>query len=370
MKSKLTIDQFNYQLPEEMIAQRPAAPRDESRLMLVDRSKKKINPNLIFKQLPQLLVDKTSQNKPLPVLVRNNTKVIPARIIGQKNTGGQVELLLLKPVKIGSKNQVWECLTKPGLKPGQTVSFSSQLKAKCLRIDGYTRHIQFNQSKSELMTSLLKIGQTPTPPYIDWKKEDEPKLRKQYQTTYAQIQGSAAAPTAGLHFTKQVDQKLQKSGIEIEEVTLHVGLGTFQPVKVKNIKDHQMHSEWFELKPKTASKLNQAKKQGRKIIAVGTTTTRVLESCANQTTGLLKAQTKETDIFIAPGYKFKFVQGLITNFHLPQSTLLMLISALVSKPNTNQKFKNFQNSLAGQAYQQAIASNYRFYSFGDAMLIW
>lgn len=382
MNHSLTLDQFNYDLPQSLIAQRPAQPRDTSRLLVIDRQLKPVKRALKhgsqFKDLAATLSQKLNNDC---ILVRNNTKVIPARILGSKKTGGQVELLLLKKIgiKTGGQTQpsqeLWECLTKPGLKPGQTVDFSqsdnfcqSELEAKCLKIKGFSRLISFNQMGQKFMTSLIKIGQTPTPPYIDWFQQDEPKLRKQYQTVYAKYEGSAAAPTAGLHFTPKLNQQLQAQGVEIEEVTLHVGLGTFQPVKTNDISLHQMHAEWYRLNRKTANCLNRAKIEGKKIIAVGTTSTRVLESCANQN-GLLEAGSGETDIFITPGYKFKFTQGLITNFHLPKSTLLMLVSALVTEPNTNHKFSDFKKTLIGQAYQQAIAKNYRFYSFGDAMLI-
>ncbi|MBD3250260.1 MAG: tRNA preQ1(34) S-adenosylmethionine ribosyltransferase-isomerase QueA [Candidatus Pacebacteria bacterium] len=397
------MDQFDYDLPPEQIAQRPIEPRHNSRLMIVRTQpkarQKQLELSYRFSQLPQILAQ-DYQSK--VVLVRNNTKVIPARIVGQKSTGGEVELLLLKQKQVLPDKEIWECLTKPGLKPGQIAKFSPDLRAVCQSIDGYTRLIEFNQAQSSLMTSLLAIGQTPTPPYIDWQSEDEQELRRQYQTIYAKHQGSAAAPTAGLHFSKEVNQALEQNGVEIEEVTLHVGLGTFQPVKTSNIRQHQMHSEWYRLENETAKRLNRAKKQGKRIIAVGTTTTRVLESCADyqsftsskavlnpgqatlcpgqatlnpsQATlcpgnAVLNPGQGETDVFITPGYKFKFVDGLITNFHLPKSTLLMLVSALVSQPNTNQPFINFNQSLVGQGYQKAIAAGYRFYSFGDSMLI-
>ncbi len=357
----LTIKQFDYQLPDDLIAQRPVEPRDTSQLLLVNRIQQQIKHGLQFKKLGQALPAQS-------ILVRNNTKVIPARIIGHKPTGGKTELLLLKRQQIKKKGEVWKCLTKPGLNQGQTVKFKNKLAGKCTAVQGYTRLIEFNQTQQQLLTSLDQIGQTPTPPYIEWKAEDELQLRKKYQTVYAKIKGSAAAPTAGLHFTPSLNQELRKQGIKIKEVTLHVGLGTFQPVKEENVADHKMHSEWFELDKTTAQELNRAKKNKHPIIAVGTTTTRVLETCADEE-GLLKPKSGETDIFIKPGYKFKFINGLITNFHLPQSTLLMLVSAFCTKPNTNHEFKEFKQTLVGQAYQQAIENKYRFYSFGDAMLI-
>jgi S-adenosylmethionine:tRNA ribosyltransferase-isomerase len=358
---KLTIDQFDYHLPDNLIAQRPVEPRDESRLLTINRAKHQVKHGRRFKQLDQALPAQS-------ILVRNNTKVIPARIIGQKPTGGKTELLLLKRQQINQSGEIWECLTKPGLDTGQIVQFEDKLQAKCIEAQGYTRLIEFNQTQQQLLTSLDQIGQTPTPPYIEWNAQDEPALRKKYQTVYAKIEGSAAAPTAGLHFTPQLNQKLKNQSIRIEEVTLHVGLGTFQPVKETNIADHEMHSEWFKLDTTTAQRLNQAKKNNRPIISVGTTTTRVLETCAGQN-GLLKPKSGETDIFIKPGYKFRFIDGLITNFHLPQSTLLMLVSAFCTQPNTEDEFEQFNQTIVGQAYQQAIEKKYRFYSFGDAMLI-
>ncbi len=358
---KLTINQFDYQLPDNLIAQRPVEPRDESRLLTINRAKHQIKHGQKFKQLDQALPSRS-------ILVRNNTKVIPARIIGHKPTGGKTELLLLKRKQINQSSEIWECLTKPGLDTRQVVQFENKLQAKCIKTQGYTRLIEFDQTQQQLLTSLDQIGQTPTPPYIEWNAQDEPALRKKYQTVYAKIEGSAAAPTAGLHFTPHLNQKLKNQGIGIKEVTLHVGLGTFQPVKEKNIADHEMHSEWFELDKTTAQRLNQAKKNNRPIISIGTTTTRVLETCADQN-GLLKPKSGETDIFIKPGYKFRFINGLITNFHLPQSTLLMLVSAFCTQPNTEDKFEQFSQTIVGQAYQQAIEKKYRFYSFGDAMLI-
>ena len=367
---KLTLNQFTYQLPEKYIAQQPVSPRDSSKLLVVDRQTQQISTHFHFRDLANILNDDY-------VLVRNNTKVIPARLWGHKDTGGKIEVLLLKRKNINEQGEVWECLTKPGLKLDQTVEFSlpenikknvRPLSAKCEKIEGYTRLIQFNQAKNELLTTLSQIGHTPIPPYIKWNEDDEVELRQKYQTIYAKYEGSAAAPTAGLHFTEELDENLQNTGIKIRELTLHVGLGTFQPVKTADIKDHDMHSEWYELSAEIADQLNQDKAQGKKIISVGTTSTRVLETCADQQ-GLLHPSSGETDIFIYPGYQFKFIDGLITNFHLPESTLLMLVSSLCTEPNTEQKFLNFENSLIGQAYQKAMENDFRFYSFGDAMLI-
>jgi len=357
----LTLSDFTYQLPEALIAQTPLAQRDQSRLLTLNRLTGDLN-HYHFSDLPILL-------KPSDVLVRNNTKVMPARLLGTKNTGGQVEILLVKKTHQNQTSETWECLTKPGLKPGQIVTFrASPLQAICTTISDYTREVEFNQTGFNFLQSLEIIGQTPLPPYIHWAPQDPQELKNRYQTTYARILGSVAAPTAGLHFTPEVDEVLRANGITILEVTLHVGLGTFLPVKIDDITQHQMHSEWYELPPDVAEKINAAQKAGRRVIAVGTTTCRVLESCATEN-HQLKAGTGETSIFIYPPYNFKVVNGLITNFHLPESTLLMLISALVSQPNTQEEFKSFSKSLVGRAYQVAIDQSYRFFSFGDAMLI-
>jgi S-adenosylmethionine:tRNA ribosyltransferase-isomerase len=357
-----TIDQFDYNLPHRLIAQKPAEPRDSSKLLVVDRETGQIEHHH-FSDLPSLL-------GPNDVIVRNNTKVIPARILGQKTTGGQVELLLIKRLHLEQDQEIWECLTKPGLKPGQVVSFdSSPLLATCTTITNYTREIAFNLSHSALFEELTKIGHTPIPPYItDWSDNDEPKLRQLYQTTFAKIQGSAAAPTAGLHFTPELDQQLLAKGVQIEEITLHVGLGTFLSVKTQDITQHDMHSEWFTLPEAVAERLNKAKHEGKRIIAVGTTSTRVLETCANDN-GQLTPQSGETQLYVYPPRKFKLVDAMITNFHEPKTTLIMLASAFSSAPNTSHEFKTFWETPVGKAYQEAMNNNYRFLSFGDAMLI-
>ncbi len=357
----LTLDQFDYHLPEGLIAQHPAEPRDSSRLLVLDRQTGKVA-HRHFYDLPQLLDANT-------VLVRNNTKVIPARLLGKKSTGGHVELLLNKQLTIAKGAEEWEVLTKPGLKLGQTVLFdNSDLTATCTEITGYTRKIRFNKHATELLNAFSAIGHTPIPPYIEWNQNDEQELRQLYQTTYAKVAGSAAAPTAGLHFTTEVDQQLRDKGVQIEEVTLHVGLGTFLPVKDQDVTSHHMHAEYFEITEKTANSLNHAKQEGKKILAVGTTSMRTLESAVNEH-GELQAQSRETSIYIYPPYQFKFVDQLITNFHLPKSTLLMLVSAFVSAPNTPHEFSTFLSSSVGKAYLEAISQNYRFFSFGDAMLI-
>jgi len=367
-----SIDQFDYQLPPELIANAPASPRDSSRLLVVDKQTGQLQHKHFF-DLPALL---TSNH----VLVRNNTKVIPARIFGRKPTGGACEILLLHQESFTPTGVRWECLTKPGLKVGQVIEFPEQnqnhnsstspLRATCVEQTGFTRIIEFNQNRTDFYISLVAIGHTPIPPYIKWADKDETKLRQLYQTTYAKVTGSAAAPTAGLHFTPELDDKLRNQGVQIEEVTLHVGLGTFLPVQEEQIKAGELHHEWFEVNSETASRLNEAKQAGKIIVAVGTTTTRTLETCAkNNQDGTITAQTGQTSLFIQPGYKYRFVDELITNFHLPKSSLLMLISAFVSKPNTEVEFVDFPHSLVGKAYQEAIKEKYRFFSFGDAMLI-
>lgn len=357
----LKLTDFDYHLPDENIAQMPAVPRDSSKLLVLNRDTGEVSHKHFF-DLPDLLDESY-------VVVRNNTKVMPARIFGEKPTGGKVELLLLKRVGIGDAGELWEVLSKPGVKLGQVISFGDGLmKAEVKQLDHYTRLVEFSLKGEALFEALEKIGHTPIPPYIDWAMDDEAHLREIYQTIYAKFSGSAAAPTAGLHFTKEVEQKLADKNIEIEEVTLHVGLGTFLPVKVEDVVTHEMHHESYVLRQEVAAKLNRAKKAGKKILAVGTTTTRLLEACTNEEGELIAGQA-ETNIYIFPPYKFKFVDAMVTNFHLPKSTLLMMISAFVSVPNTKAEFSSFAESYVGKAYDIAIKNNYRFYSFGDAMLI-
>ncbi len=359
----LHIDQFWYSLPPERIAQSPVTPRDHSRLLRLKRDNGEITHH-IFADLAELL-------QPGDLLVRNNTKVVPARLYGTKTTGGKAELLLVKRLSSGSAAERWEALTKPGLKQGQVVHFAgSELTATCVELQGYTRIIEFNLSGSDLFEALNQVGHTPIPPYIGgWSDDDEPELRQLYQTTFAKHQGSAAAPTAGLHFTKTVDAALAARGVEIAEVTLHVGLGTFLRVKTDDITQHRMHSENFVLTAETAEQINQARAAGRRVISVGTTTTRVLESCWDEATGQLVAQSGETKIFIYPPRRFNVVQALITNFHEPRSTLLMLVSAFTTTPNAPHEFVDFAHTPVGQAYEVAKQESYRFLSFGDAMLI-
>ena len=340
----MQVSDFNYELPEELIAQTPIKKRDESRLMVLDRSKRTIE-HKIFKDIIDYL-------KPGDVLVRNNTKVIPARIYGKKETGANVEFLLLNNIE----GDIWESIVRPGnkLHVGTKVIFGDGiLKAEVLDImPGGTRKVKFEYDG--IFNEILdQIGLMPLPPYI----HEELKERDRYQTVYAKYNGSAAAPTAGLHFTDELLEKLEQKGVIIANVTLHVGIGTFRPVKEENIEEHDMHSEHFYIKQEDVDKINKAKEEGRRVIAVGTTSCRVLESVADEKTGKVRKIEDDTEIFIYPGYKFKCIDGLITNFHLPQSTLLMLVSALADK------------EFILQAYNEAVKERYRFFSFGDAMLI-
>ncbi|MGE4273469.1 MAG: tRNA preQ1(34) S-adenosylmethionine ribosyltransferase-isomerase QueA [Desulfitobacterium sp.] len=340
----MKVEDFDFDLPEELIAQHPLEPRDASRLMMVNRSSGRIEHH-VFHELPDLL-------RAGDVLVVNNTKVIPARLIGEKeDTQAKIECLLLTR----REKDVWETLIKPGkrLKIGQTVVFGNGLlRGKLLEIlpDG-NRVMQFSY-EGVFEAVLDELGNMPLPPYITEQLEDKDR----YQTVYAKESGSAAAPTAGLHFTPRLMEQLRAQGVEIVEILLHVGLGTFRPVKVDVIEEHEMHSEYYRVSQEAAERINQAKAQGRRVIAVGTTASRTLESAA-QENGQIAAQEGWTDIFIYPGYRFKVLDGLITNFHFPKSTLIMLVSALAGRERILE------------AYHLAIQERYRFYSFGDAMLI-
>lgn len=339
----MKVSEFNYILPEELIAQTPIEKRDESRLMILDKERQTIE-HKTFKDIVDYL-------EPGDVLVRNNTKVIPARLYGKKETGANIEFLLLNNIE----GDIWECIVRPGnkLHVGTKVIFKEGLlKADILDImPGGTRKVEFSY-KGIFNEILDKIGIMPLPPYI----HEELKQKDRYQTVYAKYNGSAAAPTAGLHFTKELLEKLQKKGIVIANVTLHVGIGTFRPVKEETVEAHKMHSEHYYIKQEDADKINQAKKNGKRVIAVGTTSCRVLETVADDK-GYIQATEGDTQIFIYPGYSFKILNGLITNFHLPQSTLLMLVSALAGK------------EYMMKAYQEAVKQQYRFFSFGDAMFI-
>ena len=335
---------FYYDLPEELIAQDPLEDRTASRLLVLDRKTGAVK-HKIFSDVIDYL------NKG-DCLVINNTRVIPARLIGEKEgTGGKVEVLLLKR----RANDVWETLVKPGkkLKPGAKITFGDgRLRAEVLEVvEEGNRLVRFYYEGifEEILDSL---GEMPLPPYITHKLED----KEMYQTVYAKYDGSAAAPTAGLHFTKELLSKIEEKGIKIASITLHVGLGTFRPVKVDDVNNHHMHTEWYEVNAEAADIINETKRNGGRVICVGTTSCRTIESVADEN-GYMKAKTGETDIFIYPGYKFKVMDGLITNFHLPESTLVMLVSAFAGK----------ENVLA--AYETAVKERYRFFSFGDAMIL-
>ena len=339
----MDVKEFYYDLPQELIAQTPLDKRDESRLMVLNRKNQTIE-HKRFKDIIDYL-------EPGDCLVRNNTKVLPARLYGKKETGANVEFLLLNRIE----GDIWECIVRPGnkLHPDTNVTFGEGLlKAKVLEVmEGGTRKVEFNYDG--IFNEILdQIGLMPLPPYI----HEELKEKDRYQTVYAKYDGSAAAPTAGLHFTPELLEKIQEKGIEIANVTLHVGIGTFRPVKVDKIEDHHMHSEHYYIKQEDVEKINKAKQSGKRIISVGTTSTRVLETIADEN-GLVKEAEGDTQIFIYPGYKFKCIDGLITNFHLPESTLLMLVSALAGK------------DYIMKAYEEAVKERYRFFSFGDAMFI-
>ncbi len=340
----MKLSEFSYDLPKELIAQDPLEDRTSSRLMLLDKDSGEVRHD-VFSNIIDYL-------NPGDCLVLNDTKVIPARLIGTKaDTGAQIEVLLLKR----RENDIWETLVKPGqkAKPGCEIIFGDGLlKAKVSDIvqEG-NRLIQF-QYEGIFEEILDQLGQMPLPPYITHQLKD----RSRYQTVYAVNDGSAAAPTAGLHFTMDLLDKIKKKGIDIAKVTLHVGLGTFRPVKEENILNHHMHSEYFQIGQEAADKINHAKRNGGRVISVGTTSCRTLESAVDSN-GLVQAVSGDTEIFIYPGYEFKAIDALITNFHLPESTLLMLVSALAGRESVLN------------AYETAVKEKYRFFSFGDAMFI-
>ena len=340
----MDVKDFDYDLPEELIAQDPLEDRSSSRLMVLDKKTGEVSHH-VFKEIVKYL-------RPGDCLVLNNTKVIPARLFGVKEgTMAKIEILLLKR----RQNDVWETLVKPGkkAKPGTKIIFGDGLLTGEVIdvVDDGNRLIQF--SYEGIFEEILdKLGQMPLPPYITHQLKD----KNRYQTVYAKYDGSAAAPTAGLHFTKELLQQVKDKGVDIAEVTLHVGLGTFRPVKVDNVLDHHMHSEFYMVSQEAADKINNAKKNGGRIISVGTTSTRTLEAASDEN-GMLKECSGWTDIFIYPGYSFNVLDCLITNFHLPQSTLVMLVSALAGREHVLN------------AYKEAVEERYRFFSFGDAMMI-
>ena len=337
-------DDFDYELPEHLIAQTPLEKRDNSKLLILDKTTGEINHSSFHN-----IIDELSSGD---VLVLNDTKVLPARIYGVKEeTNACIELLMLKE----TEKDTWECLTKPAkrVKLDTVITFGDgRLKARCVDIKDEGIRIFKLEYEGILYEILDSLGEMPLPPYIHEKLKDKDR----YQTVYAKNVGSAAAPTAGLHFTEELLNKLKEKNIEVLYITLHVGLGTFRPVSVEDVTKHQMHSEFYMMEKEVAEKLNEAKQENKRIIAVGTTTTRTLETIMNLY-GEFKECSGWTDIFIYPGYKFKAINALITNFHLPKSTLVMLVSALAGKENILN------------AYNEAIKNEYRFFSFGDSMFI-
>ena len=340
----MDVKDFDYELPEELIAQDPLEDRSASRLMVLDRETGEIQ-HRIFKDITEYL-------RPGDCLVINDTKVIPARLFGvKKDTGAKIEILLLKR----GENDIWETLVRPGkkAKPGTVIEFGEGLLTGTVvdTVDDGNRLIQFHY-KGIFEEILDQLGQMPLPPYITHQLKD----KNRYQTVYARHEGSAAAPTAGLHFTQELLDEIEGMGVKIAHVTLHVGLGTFRPVKVENVQDHHMHSEFYIVEESEAKKVNDTKTAGGRVICVGTTSCRTVESASTED-GVLKSGTGWTEIFIYPGYRFKVLDALITNFHLPQSTLVMLVSALAGREHILD------------AYREAVKERYRFFSFGDAMFI-
>ena len=340
----MKVSDFDFYLPEELIAQHPLEKRDASRLMVLDKN----SGNIEHKSFHDI-IDYLNKGD---TLVLNNTRVMPARLIGEKEeTGGKIEFLLLRRIE-GDK---WECLAKPGkrAKVGQRFTFGEG-KLKCEVVDKIEEgNIIIEFSYDGIFEQVLdELGEMPLPPYITEKLDD----RERYQTVYSKEKGSAAAPTAGLHFTNELLEEIKSKGINIAYLTLHVGLGTFRPVKVDDINEHIMHSEYYHLDKENAEIINETKKRGNKVIAVGTTSTRTLETIGDEN-GFVREQSGWTDIFIYPGYKYRVIDQLITNFHLPESTLIMLVSALAGKENVMN------------AYNIAVNEKYRFFSFGDSMFI-
>lgn len=347
----MNISEFDYELPENLIAQLPADKRENSKMLVLDKNDKTIEHKHFF--------DITDYIDSDSILVLNNTKVLPARLYGTKETGAKIEVFLLESQGEG---KFWSCLIKPSkrVKPDNIITISEELKVRPIkRLEDDGEWLVELIYDGDLFEILHKVGNIPLPPYIERKLKSEELKQfdmERYQTVYAKDEGSVAAPTAGLHFTQEILEKLKSKGVEIAYVTLNVGLGTFRPVKCENILDHKMHSETFEITQEAADKINLAKEQGKKLIAVGTTTVRTLET-AYQKYGCIKACHDHSELFIYPPYEFKVIDKLITNFHLPKSTLLMLVSALAGK------------EFIFKAYEEAIKNEYRFFSYGDCMLI-
>lgn len=344
----MLVTEFDYDLPEELIAQMPADKRENSRMLVLDRKTRTISHKHFY--------DITDILEPDTLLVLNNTKVLPARLYGTKSTGARIEVFLLEQ----KSGKTWSCLIKPSkrVKPETEIKISDELTVRAIkRLEEDGEWLVELQYDGELFDILHKIGHIPLPPYIERETEELKQFdTERYQTVYAKDEGSVAAPTAGLHFTEEILNKLESKGVELAYVTLNVGLGTFRPVKCENITEHKMHSESFEITEKTAEQINRAKQTGKKITAVGTTTVRTLETAYKQY-GEIKACRSTSELFIYPPYEFKVIDGLITNFHLPKSTLLMLVSALAGK------------DFIFEAYKEAIKERYRFFSYGDCMYI-
>lgn len=347
---EVKLSDFDYELPQELIAQMPADKRQNSKMLVLDKTNNTIEHKHFFD-----IVDYIDKNS---ILVLNNTKVLPARLYGKKDTGGKIEVFLLE----GVRGKIWNALIKPSkrVKPDTIIKISDELSVRAIeRLEEAGEWLVELIYEGNLFDILHKVGNIPLPPYIERKIQAEELKQfdmERYQTVYAKDEGSVAAPTAGLHFTKEILDKLKAKGVEIVYVTLNVGLGTFRPVKCENVLDHKMHSETFEITQDAADKINKAKSEGKKLIAVGTTTVRTLET-AYQKYGCIKACHDHSELFIYPPYEFKVVDKLITNFHLPKSTLLMLVSALAGK------------EFIFKAYMEAIENKYRFFSYGDCMFI-
>ena len=354
----MLLSEYDYNLPEELIAQMPADKRENSKMMVLNRKDKTIS-HKHFYDIVDLLEENT-------LLVMNNTKVLPARLIGHKDTGAKIEVFLLKQTELEKSKPgecYWDVLIKPSkrVKPDTIIKISDDLSVKAIKRleDNGDWLVELIYNGNNVLDVLHKNGQIPLPPYIERKipNDDLKKLDfERYQTVYAKDEGSVAAPTAGLHFTKEILKKLEDKGIELAYVTLNVGLGTFRPVQCENVLEHKMHSETFEISEQAAEQINRAKKEGRKIVAVGTTTVRTLET-AFQKFGCIKPCHDHSELFIYPPFEFKVIDNLITNFHLPKSTLLMLVSALAGK------------DFIFEAYEEAIKNKYRFFSYGDCMYI-
>lgn len=351
----MNISEFDYQLPEELIAQMPADKRENSKMLVLSRENHSIEHKHFFD-----ITDYIDENS---ILVLNNTKVLPARLYGKKDdTGAKIEIFLLEEKERMKNTSVWSCLIKPSkrVKEDTMITVSKNLKARPVKkLEDAGEWLVELSYNGDLFEILHEVGNLPLPPYIERKLQTEELKqfdKSRYQTVYAKDEGSVAAPTAGLHFTREILDKLKAKGVEIVYITLNVGLGTFRPVKCENILEHKMHSETFEITKEAADKINQAKAQGKKLVAVGTTTVRTLET-AYQKYGCIKACRNHSELFIYPPYEFKVVDNLITNFHLPKSTLLMLVSALAGK------------DFIFQAYEEAIKNKYRFFSYGDCMFI-